>query len=167
MSLPSALKIFCRKKKLVAFFGIPLFMTLHFLLLPLVLTLTFNLCHFNYNMSCYGAIWVHLVWDYRCFLYQDIIFLQLWENFSHNFIKNIFHSLSCSLLWGSYNVNFGMLCVMQLALYVCSHFFVTLFFILLSWLVDFHYSIFQITCMFFCVLSPVIHSFLCVFYFSY
>ena len=41
----------------------------------------------------YRYLDVHLVWDFLCFLYQDICFLlQVWEFFSHNLFKYIFDS---------------------------------------------------------------------------
>ena len=71
--------------------GIPLCMTLFFsccLQKPL-----FTFCHFNYVMSWCEFAWVHLVWDPLCFLFLDICFLQVWEVFSHNFLKYIFDAL--------------------------------------------------------------------------
>ena len=49
--------------------------------------------YFNYDVSWHGSLWVHLVWKPLCLLYLDICFLlQVWEVFSHNFIKYIFYS---------------------------------------------------------------------------
>ena len=33
--------------------------------------LSFNFCHFNYDISWCGSVWVHFVWDPLCFLYMD------------------------------------------------------------------------------------------------
>ena len=45
------------------------------------------------------SVWVHLIWDPLCFLYLDICFLlQVWDVFSHNFIKDMFNPLLSLLL---------------------------------------------------------------------
>ena len=73
------------------------------MVVPLYVTLCFYLAAFRIISLTMFAIllmicWcrsfgVHLVWDSLCFLYLDICFLlQVWEVFSHNFIKYIFHS---------------------------------------------------------------------------
>ena len=67
-----------------------------FLFLPLELS---DFCHFNDNMSWCGSVWVHLVWDPLCLLNLEICFLlQVWEFFSHDFVKYIFDPLFSLLL---------------------------------------------------------------------
>ena len=82
-------------------------------------------------------------------LYLNVSFLQIWEDFSHNFFKH-FWSTSLLLLnpllfigWHSFQFSIDLVC--------CFLFFLSFVF-LLFWLGDFHYFIFQITCLFLCCL---------------
>ena len=75
--------------------------------------IAFNFRHLNYDISCI-SVWVHFVWDTLCFLYLDICFLpQVWELFSHNFIRYILDSFLSLFLWESYKVNVGALSVVS------------------------------------------------------
>ena len=50
----------------------------------------FNFCHFNYNASRYGMLWVYTVWDSLCFLDLGVCFLsQVREVFSYYVFKFI------------------------------------------------------------------------------
>ena len=64
-------------------------------------------CHFNYNVSWYRPLWVHLVWDSLCFLDLCVCSLpQVREIFTYYFFKYVPCSfLSLSSFWDPYNVN--------------------------------------------------------------
>ena len=84
--------------------GVPSYVSLCFSLAAFGIITLFLILPFNYDMSSYWSLWVHLVWNSLCFLYLDICFFQ--EVFSHNFIKHIFYpSLSLFSFWYLYNVN--------------------------------------------------------------
>ena len=45
-----------------------------FFLVAFKTLLIIHFCQFIYNVSRWGPLWVHLVWDSLCFLYLDICF---------------------------------------------------------------------------------------------
>lgn len=53
------------KKQMITLVGIPFHVT-HCFYLASFKILFFNFCHFNWNMSWYVYIWIHLNWDLLC-----------------------------------------------------------------------------------------------------
>lgn len=52
----------------------------------------FNFCHFYYNMSRCGALWVHLIWSSLCFLDLVVCFLpHIRKVFIHYVFKCTFY----------------------------------------------------------------------------
>ena len=107
-------------------------------------------------MTCLGVgLWVPsgLEWDPPCFLFLDICFLRhLWEVSSHNFIRCIFYPLLClSIFWNLWNVILVYLMLSQRPLKLSSIYKIAKVVLLLFLLGGFHYSVFPITCEFFCV----------------
>ena len=130
MPLPSDLQ----RKSPDSLWGFPCIRLFVFLLLPLEFS---KFYHFNYAMSWYGSVWVHLVCDPLCFLYLVIcFFLQVWEVFSCNFLKYIFIPfLSLFSFWDPYNVNVGTQMLSQKSGRLLSSFFSFVFLsaILIGW----------------------------------
>ena len=78
--------------------GVPLYVIL---LSFAAFRILLNVCHFNYDMSSCGSLWVHLFWDSLCFPDLGICFLQVREIFSHNFIKYVMKYFYLYLLPGA------------------------------------------------------------------
>ena len=154
MPLPSGLQSFCRKISWQPYGG-PLVCDFVFLLLRLKFSI-FTFCHFKYMSWC-GSLWVHLVWNPLCFLYLDI-----WEVFSHNFIKYPLYSFLFSPSGTPKMQMLVHLMLSQKFLKLSSLF--TMFYFLLFLLGNFHYSIFQITYMFY-ITSSLVNSLQCIFFF--
>ena len=121
---------------------VPLYMALCFSLvafriLSLLLTFVILFC-----CVLVESVWVHLIWGPLCFLYLDIcLFFQVWEVFSRNFIKYIFHPFSLSspsgapIMW-----MLVWLMLYQRFLKLFSFYIICIYFFLFC-LCDFHYSI--------------------------
>ena len=56
------------RSKLLTLLGLPCMLLPVFPLLPLRFFLCLGFCHFNYDASCSGPLWVPLAWDSLCFL---------------------------------------------------------------------------------------------------
>ena len=60
----------------------------------------FNFCHFNYDMSSFGSVWVPLAWDPPWFLYLCISFLlQVFRYNSSNTFLITFSLCETSIMW--------------------------------------------------------------------
>ena len=82
----------------------------------------FNLCHFNYDMSSFGSVWVHLAWDPPWFLYLYISFLlQVFRYNSSNTFLITFSLCETSIMWISVCLMFFYKSL-QLFLFVCFFF---------------------------------------------
>ena len=116
MPLLSGLQHFCKKNHLIALFGVGggacnccCFSLAGFK------TLSFKFFHFNYDMSWCGYIWIHLVWDFVCFLHLDICFLFRFGRFS------VIISLSAFLIPFSLSSPSGPPIKCRLAHFILSH----------------------------------------------
>ena len=92
---------FLQRNQLIALWGFPHIKTHCFSLAAFKILFIFHFCHFNYDMSWCGFVWVHLFWDPLCFLYLDICFIfQVQEVFSDNFIKSTVYNFFSLFSWG-------------------------------------------------------------------
>ena len=114
-----------------------------------------------------GLFWIQLFWDPLCFLTWIICFFrEVWEMFSYNFFKYIFdlfllflESLLC-VDWHTilYIYIPYMYYIYPIGFLYCFPFsFFHLAFCLIFWLDNFHYSVFQITYSFFCIIQSAIY----------
>ena len=71
------------RSQLLTLLGLPCMLLSVSPLLPLRISLCLWICHFNYDVSCSGSLWVPLAWD-------SLWFLDLCDFFSHQ-IREIFH----------------------------------------------------------------------------
>lgn len=106
-------------------------------------------CHFYYNMSCCGPVWVQLVWGPLCFLYLSFRFGKFSAIISSNIFSIPFSFSSPSGIPIMHRLAFFVLSHSSLMLLSC---FFHLGFCLLSRLSDCHCSIFHITNSFLCII---------------
>ena len=87
ISLPSPLQ-FLLKNQLTTLWEFPCMLSVAFPLL-LLISSTFNCCHFDYSMSWCILLWVYPVWNSLCFLWVTVSFPRLGK-FSAILSSNIF-----------------------------------------------------------------------------
>ena len=117
-----------------------------------------TLCAFCIWISVYLDLklpaWVHLICDPLCFLHLDICLFRL-EVASPNFFKHIFNPFFPLLLEFLLLIHWHTLLSCKIS-YIVLFSFVFSFGSLLSRLGDFHYSVFQVTYSFLCIIHSAI-----------
>ena len=126
-----------------------------FVIFPFV----FNFCQFDYYVSRHVSPWVYPAWDSLCFPELTDYFLShIREVFNYNLFKYFFRPFLFLFFWDPYNLNVGAFnVVLEVSETVLNSFHSSFFTLLFS--SCFHYFIFQITYLFFCLCYSAIDSF--------
>ena len=109
----------------------------------------FNFCHFNYNASWYGTLWVYTIWDSLCFLDLGTCFLsQVREVFSYYLFKFILCPFLSSpsgspIMWMLVCLMLSQRSLKLFKNFFSAQIFKNSFFLFLFSLSDFHYFSFR------------------------
>ena len=98
------------EKSVANLIGSPLYVTSCLSLAALRSSLCLGFCHFNYDVSCSGPLWVPLAWDSLCFMdLCDFFSHQIRKIFHHYFFKQVFYPLLFFLsFWYPYYIDIIM-----------------------------------------------------------
>ena len=155
LNIPCHSLLACRgypEKSADNFMQVPMFVTCYFSFAPFnSVFLSLFFCHFNYNESWCGPLWVDPVLALLCLLDLVVCFLsQVRDVFSSYVFRYVLHwFLFPFCFWDQYNANISTLDVVS---QVCSTFIISFYSIVLLFIFnDCQYSVLQFSDSFLCI----------------